>query len=291
MTGYARVRGQDGDLGWSWEVKSVNGRGLELRTRLPAGFDFLEIPARDAVNKRLRRGSVTVGLSVRRSLGPAALVVDETLLARYAALAADVQGRLPDFAPPRIDGLLALRGVLSSGDEQDVAEEAEGRAQTLLAGLGEALDGLIAMRRGEGRHLAATLKAQLAAIADLVKEAGAVAAIDPALVRERLRQQVQALLEAQPALSEERLAQEAALLAVKGDVREELDRLGAHIAAARDLLAAKEPVGRRLDFLCQEFNREANTLCAKAQPIELTRLGLALKAAIEQFREQVQNVE
>ncbi len=291
MTGYARTSGQDGDLSWIWEVKSVNGRGLELRTRLPGGFDFLDLPAREQLQKRLKRGNVNLSLNVTRASKSQTLVVNEALLERYIELARSWSDKA-SLQPASIEGLLALRGVLEAPETQEPnSADNERQGALLLTSLGQALDALAAMRTAEGQRLTAVLSGQLDEIAALVVQAAGTAALDPAAVKDRLRAQVQALLDAVPALSEERLAQEAALIAAKADVREELDRLRAHISAARDMLASGEAVGRKLDFLCQEFNREANTLCSKAGDVDLTRIGLALKAVIEQFREQVQNIE
>ena len=291
MTGYARVSGEENGLGWAWEVKSVNGRGLDVRTRLPPGYDFLDLPVRDAVQKRFKRGNVTVNLTVTHKSQQSAVAVNEALLNQLIALSRRWQEKAPDLAPPRLDGLLALRGVLESGESADPAGEDSEIAKTLLAQCEKALIQLEAMRADEGKRLRDVLAGQLDEIAFLVTDAVNTSSADPAQAKARLRQQVAALLEAGAPVSEDRLAQEVALLIGKADVREELDRLGAHLEAARKMLAAAEPVGRKLDFLCQEFNREANTLCSKANDIALTRIGLGLKATIEQFREQVQNIE
>jgi len=289
MTGFARAQGQDALLTWVWELKTVNGRGLELRTRLAPGYDFLDVPAREAVQKRLKRGSVNVALNVTRSQKSSGVAVNEALLGQYVALAKD-WAATHGLAAPSIEGLMGLRGVLESGEaEEDSGAEARGAA--ILASLSQALDALTAMRKAEGARLQAVLSSQLDEIMSLVGQSEGCATLDPAVIKAKLRSQLVALVEAVPALSEERLAQEAALIVAKADVREELDRLKAHIAAARDMLASGEAVGRKLDFLCQEFNREANTLCSKSGDVELTRIGLALKAVIEQFREQVQNIE
>ena len=289
MTGYARAEGEEQGLSWAWEVKSVNGRGLELRNRVPPGFDSLELPARDLVQKRLARGSVSLGLNLKRETAPGRLAFNEATFSRYVELARLWQQRLPDFGPASLDGLLALKGVFEAEETADPA--VEDHAKTILATLTKALDALCAMRASEGARLGGILGGLLDEIAALVAQARGSQALDPVRVREKLRGQLAELLGATPPIAEERLAQEAALLATKGDPREELDRLVAHVGAARELLASGEAVGRRLDFLCQEFNREANTFCAKASDLELTRIGLALKAKIEQFREQVQNVE
>jgi uncharacterized protein (TIGR00255 family) len=219
------------------------------------------------------------------------VAVNEVLLDQLVALARRWQEKAPDLAAPRLDGLLALRGVLESGDAAEPAGEETETAKTLLAQCDKALAQMETMRADEGKRLAEVLTGHLDEIALLVTDAMGSAALDPTQVKARLRQQVAALLETGAPVSEERLAQEVALLLGKADVREELDRLSAHLTAARKMLASAEPVGRKLDFLCQEFNREANTLCSKANDIALTRIGLGLKAAIEQFREQVQNIE
>ena len=292
MTGYARVSGERQGLGWVWEVKSVNGRGLDVRTRLPPGYDFLDLPVRDAVQKRLKRGNVTVNLAISHKAQHGAISVNETLLDELIALSRRWQEKAPDLAPPRLDGLLALRGVLENGEAAaSTQEEDSDIAKILLAECDKALVQLEAMRADEGKRLAVVLTDLLDEIAFLVTDAVASAALDPVQVKTRLRQQVATLLEAGAPVSEDRLAQEVALLLGRADVREELDRLGAHLTAARKMLEAAEPVGRKLDFLCQEFNREANTLCSKSNDIALTRIGLGLKAAVEQFREQVQNIE
>jgi len=291
MTGYARVSGEENGLGWVWEVKSVNGRGLDVRTRLPSGYDFLDLPVRDAVQKRFKRGNVTVNLAIQHKAQQGPLAVNEALLEQLVALSRRWQEMAPDLAPPRLDGLLALRGVLESAESGEPAGEDAELSKLLLVQCDKALAQMEAMRADEGKRMAAVLTGLLDEITALVAEASSTAALDPAQVKEKLRQQVATLMESGATLSEERLAQEVALLLGKADVREELDRLSAHLTAARKMLATPEPVGRKLDFLCQEFNREANTLCSKANDIALTRIGLGLKAAIEQFREQVQNIE
>ena len=291
MTGYARAQGQDQSASWIWEVKTVNGRGLELRIRLAPGYDVLDPAAREKVQKRFKRGSLSLSLNVTRHGKTGPLTVNEVVLAQYLTLAESLHRKTPSLTAATIDGLLALRGVVEVGDNEDDPTAVEGRGPALLDSLDQALDALAAMRAAEGKRLATVLGDQLTEIARLAELVEGCPALAPTAIKERLRQQVQSLLDASPTLSEERLTQEAALIAAKADVREELDRLKAHVAAARDMLASGEAVGRKLDFLCQEFNREANTLCSKAGDVELTRIGLALKAVIEQFREQVQNIE
>jgi len=291
MTGYARIEGVEGVVAWTWEAKSVNGRGLEIRCRLPAGHDALEIPAREAVAKRFKRGSINLALTVRHQAVGSALSVNEGRLARLVEIALELQRRHPDLRPAGIDGLMSLRGVLESGDSEDAAAAPAAAVAPMLASLDRALGALTEARAGEGGRLEAALSARLDEIGAYVDRAAALVSVAPAARRERLRQQVQALVDAVPALAEDRLMAEAALLAVKGDVAEEIERLRSHVTAARGMLSGAEAMGRRLDFLCQEFNREANTLCAKASDLALTAIGLELKASIEQFREQVQNVE
>jgi uncharacterized protein (TIGR00255 family) len=290
MTGFARVEGHADDMGWVWELKSVNGKSLDVRFRLAPGFETLELPARALVAERLQRGSVTINLGVARGGVAGTVRVNRDALMQAVALAAELVEQ-HGAAPPRADGLLALRGVLEAGEIAEDEESRERRNSALLDDAREAIDRLVAARRDEGARLVPILETRFDEIDALVAEADATAALQPDAIKTRLRQQLTALLDATPTLSEERLAQEAALLAAKSDLREELDRLKAHVAAARELLDAGGAVGRRLDFLCQELNREANTLCAKSSDLALTRAGLALKAAIEQLREQVQNIE
>ena len=291
MTGFARIEGSHGDVAFAWELKSVNGKGLELRFRLPSGYDALEAPLRAALAQRFKRGNVSATLSLARSAAAASVRVNRQALAEIVAAMTEI-GAAVAAAPPRLDGLLSLRGVLEAAEEEqeDDATRAA-RNAAVLAAWDEAIAALATMREAEGVRLGGVLEDRLGEMETLVGAAEESASIQPEAIKARLRAMVEALLEASPALPEERLAQEAALLVGRADVREELDRLRAHVAAARALLAEGSNIGRRLDFLCQELNREANTLCSKSSDLELTRTGLALKAAIEQFREQVQNIE
>ena len=288
MTGFARAQGEAPGIAWVWEAKSVNGRSLDLRLRLAPGLDALEPELRAGFAQRFRRGSFSASLAVTRTVAAAVRVNRETL-AQFVALMNELAGEV-EAAPPRLDGLLALRGVVEMvEDEPDaVIEERRG---AILASWATVLDGLAATRAQEGARLAAILRSQLEEMAGLVAVAAGCAAAQPAAIRERLRTMLSNLADLVPAMAEERVAQEVALLAARADIREEIERLRAHIEQAGDLLREGEAVGRRLDFLCQELNREANTVCSKSADIELTRIGLALKAAVEQFREQVQNVE
>jgi len=290
MTGFARKQGGDGRIGWIWEVKSVNGRNLDVRCRVPAGYEGLEAATRATVAAHCARGNVQVSLTVNRGETPLALRVNRTLLDDLLELTRELQAELA-APPPQVEGLLAVRGVIEAVEEQPDKDELDSREAAMEEDLVLALESLDAMRRGEGERLALLVSGHLREIERLIGAAAASTATSPAALKERLRNQVAELLEAAPALPEERLAQEAALLIAKADVREEIDRLTAHVAAACELLSAGETIGRRLDFLCQEFNREANTLCSKSWDVALTRIGLDLKAVIEQLREQVQNIE
>lgn len=290
MTGFARADGHEDGASWVWELKSVNSKSLDLRFRLPPGLDGLELPLRTSLARKLKRGALSVTLTVTRSATAGGVRINREALEQVVAASQTLvaQGRA---ALPRADGLLALRGVLESGDEPEDETERERRQAALLASWEKALDGLVAMRRSEGARLIPVLEARLAEIAHLVAAAEDSAAVQPEALKLRLHDLVAALLDASPALPPERLAQEAALLVAKADIREEIDRLAAHVVAAQELLAEGGAIGRRFDFLCQEFNREANTLCSKSSDVALTRIGLDLKAVIEQLREQVQNLE
>jgi uncharacterized protein (TIGR00255 family) len=296
MTGFARAEGVDAPdmhpgLHWAWELKSVNGRNLDVRCRLPPGFEVLESVARAAVAERFKRGNVSVTLTLSRGNEPPRVRINRELLSQLVALVDELKDKVA-AEPPRLDGLIGVRGVVEVVDEEEPTEEQRAaRISRMTETLRHALDSLASMRHDEGARLAAVIHQHLEAIEQLRQRAAAAAGAQPAALRARLKAQIESLLEASPALPEDRLAQEAALLLTRADVREELDRLTAHVAAARKLLADGGGVGRKFDFLCQEFNREANTLCSKSADVELTAIGLDLKAAIDQLREQVQNIE
>jgi uncharacterized protein (TIGR00255 family) len=291
MTGFARRLGQTGDRSWTWEAKSVNGRGLDVRCRFPPGFESLEVAVRERVARWFSRGSLTLILTLARAPGASGIRINVDVLDRLLALVPDVQHRLPQFRPASVDGLLAVRGVVEVADDDLSEDERTALESALMEGLGSVLTALATVRREEGARLAAVLVGHTERIAELADAAAGLAAAQPPAILARLREQVAALLTGVPSLSEDRLAQEAALLATRADPREEIDRLKAHCSAARGLLADERPIGRRFDFLCQELNREANTLCSKSADIELTRIGLDLKSAIDQLREQIQNIE
>jgi len=288
MTGFARSEGDELGISWVWEIKSVNGKSLDLRVRLGPGFDSLEPQLRALLTQRFRRGNFSANLGVTRT-APAAVRVNRETLAQLVGLMNELAGEI-EAAPPRIDGLLALRGVVETvEDEADAVLEE--RRQAVLASWANALEKLADARAEEGARLATVLRIQLADMTRLVEAAAACAAAQPTAIRDRLQTMLANLTDLVPGMPEERVAQEMALLVARSDIREELERLRAHLEQAADLLQQEEAVGRRLDFLCQELNREANTLCSKSADIELTRIGLSLKAAVEQFREQVQNIE
>ncbi len=290
MTGFARVDGEAEGLVFAWELRSVNSRGLDLKVRLPAGFEGLEPRLRKEIGAGLARGAVTASLTVTRPAGQSRFRVNAEALRQILELVRELDA-VVEADPPRLDGLLGLRGVLEVVEEAEDPATREGWERAIDAAFSRALQAMLEMRRVEGQALATLVEERLAEIADLTSRARGAAALQPESLRVRLRQMVGELLEASPALSEDRLAQEAALLIQRADATEELDRLHAHAEAARGLLADGGAVGRRLDFLCQELNREANTLCSKSSDLELTRIGLAIKASIEQLREQVQNLE
>jgi len=290
MTGFARAESSLGTVRWHWEVRSVNGRGLDVRVRLPSGYEALEPMIREAVANQLVRGNVTVSLSADRREGGQAIRLNETALAEVVK-AADRIRELTGCALPRADGLIGIRGVLEVNEIEEEAEESGARMEAMLDHLRDVLAALVRARTAEGQRLHEVLGAHLSEIERLVKQIEKSPARTPATLTARLKEQVARLVETGNGLDPERLHQEAVLLATRSDVEEELKRLSAHIGAARELLEGDGAVGRKFDFLAQEFNREANTVCSKSNDVEITRAGLALKTVIDQMREQVQNIE
>ena len=290
MTGFARAEGADARYRWTWELKSVNARNLDLRFRLPPGHDHIEAKARADITQRFTRGNVSVQLRLERGNQATRMRVDRETLSDMMALVEELAADA-DVSPSPAAALLSLPGVLQPVDDEEGEDAAAARTTAMIATLGAALDQLAGARGGEGKRLAAVVADHLAEIAALCAEARGLAAAQPGALRQRLEEQLASLLDGETRVAEDRLAQEVALLAAKADIREELDRLDAHVEAARALIAEAGAVGRRLDFLCQEFNREANTLCSKSPDLELTRVGLDLKAAVERLREQIQNIE
>lgn len=289
MTGFARAEGALDGIAWAWELRSVNGRTLDLRFRLPNGWDSLEAVWRDLAGKTLKRGNVTANLTLKRQ-SETRLELDPAALEQVLKIATDLHRRIPNSPPPSADALLSLPGILRQA-HTDQQEEKAIAAGDVQAGFMAALADLVVSRRAEGERLGVVLQRQLGEIAALCESAAVHAAGQPAAQRARMLENLHTLLRETPNLSEERIAQEVAVLASRSDVREELDRLSSHIAAAHDLMGEAVNIGRKLDFLIQEFNREANTLCSKSATAALTATGLKLKAAIEQLREQVQNIE
>jgi len=290
MTGFARTEGTENGYSWSWEIRSVNARSLDVKLRLPPGMERLEVRLKPEVSNRFQRGNISATLSLVKPPKQTSLSVNTDVLDQVLELASDIAGRTK-ATPPTIDGLLSVRGVLDTVDEEESNEDRETLEEAVIVSFGAVLDSLGESRQQEGTRMAEVVRGHVDEIEALADRAIAGAAASPAAVEKQLREQINALINDEPSLPEERIAQEVALLVAKGDIREELDRLTAHVEAARDLLQSNEPIGRPFDFLCQEFNREANTLCSKAADIELTRIGLDLKASIERLREQIQNIE
>lgn len=290
MTGFARAEGAGHSVRWTWEIRSVNGRGLDIRLRLPPGHEHIELPARERIAARLARGNVQATLAVQQETASAPFRINEDMLAKVVAAMERLNTTI-DVQPPTLDGILSLRGVVETVDFGQDEETREALATEMLSSLEAAIEDLATMRVGEGRAINTVLADRLDEISRLVHAAESSTARTPEAIRARLAEQIATLLDASPALDPDRLHQEAVLLATKADIREELDRLDAHISAARELLSGDGPVGRRLDFLAQEFNREVNTICSKSNDRALTAIGLDLKAVVDQLREQIQNLE
>jgi uncharacterized protein (TIGR00255 family) len=288
MTGFGRAEGALGAWSWAVEARSVNGRNLEVRFRGPPGFEGLERAAREGAQARFQRGQLTVGVQAKRAEGAGAVRLNLEQLERYLAAGAPYVAS-GQAGPPALDGLLSLKGVIEAADTVEDPEAQAALEAAMGASIAAALDELAAARTEEGRALLGVLGALVDHIGTLTAKSAALAQGQPAIIKARFEKRLTEL--AGEAATEERILQEAAAMAVKADVQEEIDRLRGHVAAAHDLLAAEGAVGRRLDFLTQEFMREANTLCSKSASGALTSVGLDLKATIEQFREQVQNVE
>lgn len=290
MTGFGRADGSRADWRWHWELKTVNARGLDIRMRMPNGLEPLEQDLKKTLQAKLKRGAVQIFINIERENAGADVRVN-------AALAAKLMADLKELAtglgtePPTLDAVLGIRGVVEVAEPDTDEDETAARLAAVAATFDEAVESLVSARTDEGAKLQTILESVLTEIDQLVARADALAVVAPEAIRSKLEAQVTELLADRAEMPEERIIQEVAMLAGKADIREELDRLRAHIAQARTLLAEGISVGRKLDFLAQEFNREANTLCSKSSDTELTRIGLDLKAAIEQLREQVQNVE
>ena len=290
MTGFARGHGVAGSYAWSWEIKSVNAKGLDLRFRLPAGWDAVEVPARARAAEKLARGTVYVNLAVERKGVQPTAKINEPVLSAVLSTLKSLAGKV-DAAPATLDGILSLKGVIEVTEEDEREEDHRAAETAIVAAFEQALTELIAMRRAEGARLGQLLSARLNEIAALTARAEKAPGRKPEAIKTRLAEQVATLMSASERFDVDRLHQEAILIAAKADIREELDRLSSHVGQAKKLLAEGGAIGRKLDFLAQELHRESNTLTAKANEVELTNIGLELKSVIEQFREQVQNLE
>lgn len=290
MTGFARGAGSDAGFRWNWEIKSVNNKGLEVRCKLPSFLDGFDLAIKKTVSAVLARGSVYISLSVEREGDDATFVVNKERLEALIDVASRYSGT-EGITDASIDGLLAIKGVVDLTTRETGEDERKALEKALLKSLKLVLVDLKAARADEGLRMAGVLEGQLAEIERLARESRSVAGDRVTAMHARFKQQLAKLENIDKPVPEDRLAQEIATMAVKADVQEELDRLDSHVIEARNLLGSSEPVGRKLDFLCQEFNREANTLCSKALDTALTKIGLELKALIDQFREQIQNIE
>ncbi|HZO47663.1 MAG TPA: YicC/YloC family endoribonuclease [Xanthobacteraceae bacterium] len=290
MTGFARGQGVSGAYAWAWELKSVNAKGFDLRLRVPSGWDAVEVPARGRAAEALARGTIYGTLTAKREGIAPVVRVNEPVLAAVIATVKNIAGRL-DAAPPRLDGILSLKGVIEVVDEDEKEEDRRAAEAAVVAGFQATLAELVDMRRREGAALGQILSQRLSEMATLAARAEAVPGRKPEAIKARIAEQVETLLGTSDRFDPDRLHQEAILIASKADIREELDRLASHVTQGRRLIADGGAVGRRLDFLAQELNREVNTICSKSNDVELTNIGLELKTVVEQFREQVQNLE
>ena len=290
MTGFARSHGTSGPYAFEWELKSVNAKGFDFRMRLPPGWDEIEAPIRKRSADVLSRGTVYANLTVKRANAASVVRINEDVLASVLKVATELSGKI-DAVAPSIDGLLSVKGVLEVVEpETDEAEEKAAKTAAAEA-FEQALRSLVDMRKREGTALGQILSQRMNEIEGLARKAEAAPGRRPEAVKARLAEQIAALLETSDRFDEDRLSQEAILIAAKADIREELDRIASHVAQARELIGKGGPIGRRLDFLAQEFNREVNTCCSKSNDLELTNIGLEMKNVVEQFREQVQNLE
>jgi uncharacterized protein (TIGR00255 family) len=290
MTGFARSHGASGPYTFEWELKSVNAKGFDLRMRLPPGWDDLEAFAKKRAGEVLSRGTVYANLSVKRTNAVSSIRINEDVLASIVKVAGVLAGKI-DAVAPSIDGLLAIKGVIEVVEpESDEAEDKAAKAAASAA-FDQALLDLVGMRQREGVTLGQILIQRMDELERLAKRAEVAPGRKPEAIRARLAEQIAALLETSDRFDPDRLSQEALMIAAKADIREELDRIASHVSQTREMIGKGGPVGRRLDFLAQEFNREVNTCCSKSNDLELTNTGLAMKNVVEQFREQVQNLE
>ena len=290
MTGFARSHGASGPYTFEWELKSVNAKGFDLRLRLPQGWDELEAFAKKRAAEMLSRGTVYANFNVKRADALSTVRINEDVLAAVVKVASSLAGKI-DAVAPSIDGLLAIKGVIEVVEPERNEEEDKAATAAAAAAFDEALKSLVAMRRREGEALGQILTQRMDEMETLARKAEAAPGRKPEAIKARLAEQIATLLDASDRFDPDRLTQEALLIATKADIREELDRIASHVAQARELIGKGGAIGRRLDFLAQEFNREVNTCCSKSNDVELTNTGLEMKNVVEQFREQVQNLE
>ncbi|MBI3700716.1 MAG: YicC family protein [Afipia sp.] len=290
MTGFSRHHGTSGPYAFEWELKSVNAKGFDFRMRLPPGWDDIETGARKRAAELLSRGTVYANLTIKRSGAAQTVRINEDVLASVVKVAAEIS-KTTGAAPPSVDGLLSVKGIVEVTDAESDEAEIQAAKATIASSFEQALRSLIEMREREGVALGQILLQRMDDIERLAKTAEAAPGRKPEAIKARLSEQIAALLETSDRFDPDRLSQEAVMMAAKADIREELDRIASHIAQTRELLAKGGAVGRRLDFLAQEFNREVNTTCSKSNDVELTNTGLEMKNVVEQFREQVQNLE
>jgi len=290
MTGFARSHGASGPYTFEWELKSVNAKGFDLRLRLPQGWDELEAFAKKRAAEMLSRGTVYANFNVKRADALSTVRINEDVLAAVVKVASSLAGKI-DAVAPSIDGLLAIKGVIEVVEPERNEEEDKAATAAAAAAFDEALKSLVAMRRREGEALGQILSQRMDEMEMLARKAEAAPGRKPEAVKARLAEQISALLETSDRFDSDRLNQEALLIAAKADIREELDRIASHVAQTREMISKGGAIGRRLDFLAQEFNREVNTCCSKSNDVELTNTGLEMKNVVEQFREQVQNLE
>jgi uncharacterized protein (TIGR00255 family) len=290
MTGFARSHGASGPYTFEWELKSVNAKGFDLRMRLPPGWDELEAFAKKRAGEMLSRGTVYANLNVKRTGAASTIRINEEILASIVKMAGVLAGKI-DAVAPSIDGLLGIKGVIEVVEPESSEDEDRAAKAAAAAAFDQALLDLVEMRQREGVTLGQILSQRMDELERLAQKAEAAPGRRPEAIKARLAEQIAALLETSDRFDPDRLNQEALLIAAKADIREELDRIASHVSQTREMIGKGGPIGRRLDFLAQEFNREVNTCCSKSNDLELTNTGLAMKNVVEQFREQVQNLE
>ena len=290
MTGFGRDEGAGGDVTWHWELRTVNGKGLDIRVRIPPGYEELETRIRKSSGARFKRGNCTFNLSVKREQGAMQVQLNEVLFGQLLK-ASERAAELAGSEKPDLSTLLGMRGILETKEVEETEDAKHAHFDQMEASFDKAMHAVLAARLREGGHLKTIVEEQVDRIADITAKVSRLPSRHPDFIKARLAEGLKRIMDDVASMDSDRLYQEAAILAQRGDVEEELKRLEAHVSEARGLLNSGEPAGRQLDFLAQEFNREANTLCSKSNDTDMTKLGLELKAVIEQMREQIQNIE